>query len=75
MGHQRGLELAYIHIFYTMNYSTFQMSHKKPEKEMEKQKCFDCDEEKHILIIDKIDIRDRMDGSKCVFKSLLCHRI
>lgn len=70
LGHQRGAELAYIRIFHTVHYNAFQMSHKKPEKEMEKPMCFDCDEEKTFFSIDEIDTRDRMDGNKCVFKSL-----
>lgn len=74
VGHPPGSELAHIHISHTMHYNTFQVGHKKPEKEMEKPVCFNCEEEKTFLSVDETDTRDRVDGAKCVFKSLLCHR-
>ena len=53
VGHPPGSELAHIHISHTMHYNTFQVGHKKPEKEMEKPVCFNCEEEKTFCLLTK----------------------
>lgn len=45
-------------IFHSLHCNAFLMGHKKPRKEMEKQMCFNGDEEKTFRLLTK-DIRDR----------------